>query len=76
MRVKADCVGINAENFETDSIKYEEFFPVGNSLDLEPEQYRELEEKGYINNNFGDFFPNQFVRVSVPDKPDQYKTLR
>jgi len=76
VRVKADCVGINAENFETDSIKYEEFFTGWEFLDLEPEQYRELEEKGYINNNFGDFFPNQFVRVSVPDKPDQYKTLR
>ncbi|HPB18687.1 MAG TPA: PhoH family protein, partial [Candidatus Cloacimonas sp.] len=76
VRVKADCVGINAENFETDTIKYDEFFTGWEVIDLEPEQFRELEEKGYLDNIFGDFFPNQFVRVPIPDNPNQYKTLR
>jgi len=76
VRVKADCVGINAENFETDTIKYDEFFTGWEVLDLEPEQFRALEEKGYLDNIFGDFFPNQFVRVPIPDNPNQYKTLR
>lgn len=76
VRVKADCVGINAENYETDTIKYDEFFTGWEILDVEPEQYREIEEKGYINNIFGDYFANQFVRIPTPDNPDKYTILR
>ncbi|MEN6445761.1 MAG: PhoH family protein [Candidatus Cloacimonas sp.] len=76
VRVKADCVGINAENFETDSIKYDEFFTGWEIIELETEQYRELEQKGYIDNIFGDFFANQFVRVLDPNNSAKYITLR
>ncbi|MDD2228791.1 MAG: PhoH family protein [Candidatus Cloacimonetes bacterium] len=76
VRIKADCVGINAENFETDTIKFEEFYTGWEKLDIEPALFAELETKKSIPNIYGDFFPNQFIRVSDESNPEVEKTLR
>ncbi|GAB1366337.1 PhoH family protein [Candidatus Cloacimonadaceae bacterium] len=76
VRIKADCMGINAENFETDTIKYDEFYTGWESLDIASEHFAEIEEKKYLSNVFGDFFANQYVRVFDEKNPDRLKTLR
>jgi PhoH-like ATPase len=76
VRIKADCVGINAENYETDTIKYDEFYTGWEDLDIPPDQFAEIEEKKYLANIYGDFFPNQFVRVINEANRDKIKTLR
>jgi len=76
VRIKADCMGINAENYETDTIKFDEFYTGWESLDIGSEHFGEIEEKKYLTNVFGDFFANQFVRVFDEKDPDKIKTLR
>lgn len=76
VRIKADCMGINAENYETDTIKFEEFYTGWEEMDVDPDKYAEIEEKHYLTNIFGDFFPNQFVRVVNENDKDKIKTLR
>jgi PhoH-like ATPase len=76
VRIKADCVGINAENFENDALQFDEFYTGWESLEIEDEQYAELEAKQQLSNIFGDFFPNQFVRAYSDSNPEAIKTLR
>jgi len=76
VRIKADCMGINAENYETDTIKFEEFYTGWESLNVSPDHFAEIEEKKYLTNTFGDFFANQYVRVFDETNADRLKTLR
>lgn len=76
VRIKADCMGINAENFETDTIKYDEFYTGWEDLEIEPEAFKEIENKKYLSNIYGDFFPNQFLRAVNEANPEIIKTLR
>jgi len=76
VRIKADCVGVNAENYETDTIKYDEFYTGWENLDVESKHFDEIEEKKYLTNIYGEFFPNQFVIVHDESNPDRVKTLR
>ncbi|MGI6197983.1 MAG: PhoH family protein [Candidatus Cloacimonadaceae bacterium] len=72
VRIKADCVGINAENFETDTIKFDEFFTGWKSIELDEDAFDEMMTKKYLPNTFGDFYPHEFVRFV--QKEDEQKT--
>jgi PhoH-like ATPase len=76
VRIKADSVGINAENYETDTIKFEEFYTGWESLEAEAAVFEEIAARKYIANSFGDFFPNEFVRLTSKQDQDNVKTLR
>jgi len=71
VRIKADCVGINAENFENDALRFEELYTGWESLEVSNDVLSELKEKHYVTNTFGDFFPNEFLRLHSADKPDE-----
>lgn len=70
VRIKADCVGINAENFETDTIKFDEFYTGWEECELDEESYVELMSKKYLPNKYGDFYPHEYVRF-IPKDADQ-----
>jgi PhoH-like ATPase len=72
VRIKADCVGINAENFETDTIKFDEFYTGWTPIELDDEAFGEMMTKKYLPNTFGEFYPHQFVRFIHKD--DEQKT--
>lgn len=76
VRIKADAVGLKAENFETDKIQYDEFYTGWESLEIEAERFAEIEEKHYLSNIYGEFFPNQFLRVNSEQDKEKIKTLR
>ena len=71
VRIKADCVGINAENFETDTIKFDEFYTGWEGLELDEEGFTEVMSKKYIPNTFGDFYPHEYVKFT--QKTDEQK---
>lgn len=71
VRIKADCVGINAENFENDALRFEELYTGWENLEISEENFNELNEKRYITNTFGDFFPNEFLRLHTATNPDK-----
>jgi len=76
VRIKADCVGIKAENFETDTIKFDEFFTGWTHEELDLASLTELDEKSYIPNPLEGLYPNQFVRVTIDGNPEKTRSLR
>ncbi len=63
VRIKADAVGINSENYETDNIKFEELYDGWEPQEVDSEQYSEAVSKKFIANSFGEFHPNEFLRL-------------
>lgn len=76
VRIKADCVGINAENFETDTIKFDEFYTGWTPIELDDEAFGEMMTKKYLPNTFGDFYPHQFVRFIHKDDEQKARLMK
>lgn len=76
VRIKADCVGIIAENYETDTIKFEELYTGWESHEVDPSVFTELDEKKFIANSFGELYPNEFVRITSKENAELTRTLR
>lgn len=76
VRIKADSVGINAENFETDSIKFEELYTGWETQELEDAEFDAINGKKFIANPFGELCPNQFIRFFRKSTPETVRTLR
>ncbi len=76
VRIKADSVGINAENFETDNIKFEELYTGWEIKELDDAGFDALNGKKVIANTFEDIFPNQFIRFFRQSTPETVRTLR
>ncbi|MDD2331646.1 MAG: PhoH family protein [Candidatus Cloacimonetes bacterium] len=76
VRIKADCVGLIAENYETDTIKFDEYYTGWSSQETSQQVLAELEEKKYIPNKFPELFPHEFVRFSNETSPEQAVTTR
>lgn len=64
VRIKADCVGINAENYETDNIKFDEFYTGWDELALDSDKFKQLQSNKYLATEKDKYYPNEFVRVS------------
>ncbi len=76
VRIKADSVGINAENFESDTVKFEEMYTGWETLEISTEQIAEINGKKYIPNTFGEFYPNQFLRLIDKANHETVRTMR
>ncbi|MCK4654074.1 MAG: PhoH family protein [Candidatus Cloacimonetes bacterium] len=61
VRIKADAVGLKAENYETDKINFQELYSGYLKILIDDETLREYQEKEFIVNDFGEIYPNQFV---------------
>jgi PhoH-like ATPase len=68
VRIKADCIGINAESFESDTVKFDELYTGVDNLVVPLEAIQQIEEKSFLENTYRDFYPNQFIRLI--DKED------
>ncbi|MCB5269827.1 MAG: PhoH family protein [Candidatus Cloacimonadaceae bacterium] len=76
VRIKADTMGLMAENFETDNVKFDEFFTGWTHEELDTGLFEELASKEYINSSFEGLYPNQFVRVTSTDNNQPVLNLR
>ncbi len=76
VRIKADCVGLHAENYETDTIKFDEYYTGWTTLKIDDEAVKQLLKIGYVSNSFGKFFPNESLRIEDPVNPDKYISAR
>jgi len=68
VRIKADAVGLEAENFDTDRVNFSELYTGFTSLKINKKIKDKLKADEYLENIFtknvnGDFFPNQFLRL-------------
>jgi PhoH-like ATPase len=76
VRIKADCVGIQAENFETDALRFEEMYTGCETLEVTEAVFQELLSKKYITNSYGEYFPNEFLRIHGSQSPEIVVTTR
>jgi PhoH-like ATPase len=76
VRIKADTVGIHAENFENDTVNFDEFYTGWTHEELPAELAAKLNGSDYINNPFEKLYPNQFVRITSEGQADKIQTLR
>ncbi|MCB5234716.1 MAG: PhoH family protein [Candidatus Cloacimonetes bacterium] len=76
VRIKADTVGIRAENFETDTISFDEFYTGWTHEELEPELFEALMSDKVIENPFENLYPNQYIRATMKGDGDDPLTLR
>lgn len=76
VRIKADSVGINAENYETDTIKFDEFYTGWETIEVDRSVFEELAAKKYIPNSFGEFYPHEFVRLVDKEDHSKARNLR
>lgn len=76
VRIKADTVGIQAENYETDTIKFDEFYTGWTHEELDDVLMQKLASVDFIDNPFDYLYPNQFVRVSSKSNSELMYNLR
>ncbi|HOJ77675.1 MAG TPA: PhoH family protein [Bacillota bacterium] len=61
MRIKADALGIQAEDYETDKIEIEEVYTGLRTLKVEPDQIDSFYNTGSVLINSETLFPNQMI---------------
>lgn len=76
VRIKADSVGLNAENFETGTVNFEELYTGCMIKELPDDEFETLKDKPSIPNNFDNLYPNQFVRFTKKSDPSISHTMR
>jgi PhoH-like ATPase len=76
VRIKADTMGIHAENFENDTVNFDEFYTGWTHEELDSMLTGKLKGSAYINNPFENLYPNQFVRVTSEGQSENIQTLR
>ncbi len=63
VRIKADALGLKSENFEADSVKFEELYTGYIDFEAESDVYNEYIEKKTMPAPDLQLYPNQFVRL-------------
>lgn len=74
VRIKADAVGLPAENYETEKINFNELYNGFTVVECDLELIERFREKKSIINEFGDFVPNQFIKLCHRSEEDSYVT--
>ncbi len=69
VRIKADSVGLNAENFETGTVNFEELYTGSMVKELPDDEFETLKDKPSIPNKLENLYPNQFVRFTKQSDP-------
>lgn len=67
VRIKADAIGLVAENYETESIVFEELYSGVKNISVDEEKWNNFSEKHYLNIEEIELYPNQFVRIYKND---------
>ncbi len=76
VRIKADCVGVRAENYESDNVRYDEFYTGWSEDELNQDQYDTLVGDKYLPNTGDLYFPNEFIRFFLKGETDRTITTR
>ncbi len=78
VRIKADAVGLKAENYETEKINFNELYNGYSELECELDMIEKLHSEKMLRNDFGSFFPNQFLKLihHTPEEEDTIEIAR
>lgn len=76
LRIKADAVGLRAEDYETDRITIDELYTGEMEMVVSPEEMDEFYAKGEIGAAEPKPYPNQFVMLKSSGNPSQTALAR
>lgn len=81
VRIKADAVGLAAENFEMDTINFQELYRGYLNMPYKEEYSIELKDKGFVRNfleknEHSSLCPNQFIRLHENSEEEAKLILR
>ncbi|WP_225071814.1 PhoH family protein [Desulfuromonas sp. CSMB_57] len=68
LRIKADAVGLTAQDYESDKVAIEELYPGTAEVQVGREEVDRFYGQGYLDIE-GDFFPNQYVTLADAGNP-------
>ncbi len=75
VRIKADCLGIRAENYEPEKVNFDEIYTGFTSIKVTKKQIERVIEKGFYANKLGEFPPNHFLKLVDNLKEAKNKVL-
>ncbi len=74
VRIKADALGLDAQNFKNDQIKFEDIYTGVSDVDVSGEEFKKVLQSGYFQPaKDKTYLPNEFIRIA---NGKQKKTLR
>ncbi len=68
LRIKADAIGLVAEDYESDKVDIEELYTGFSEQEVEPEMIDRFHGQGWVESQWG-FLPNQFVTLRDMTNP-------
>lgn len=68
LRIKADAVGLTAQDYESDKVSIEELYPGTAEVQVGREEVDRFYGQGYLDIE-GDFFPNQYLTLADAGNP-------
>ncbi|MDX1623488.1 MAG: PhoH family protein [Gemmatimonadota bacterium] len=63
LRIKADAIGVHAEDYETDRVRLDELYTGQTTIEASAEELERLREEGELPLPEGEFFPNEYALV-------------
>ncbi|MCD4828122.1 MAG: PhoH family protein [Candidatus Cloacimonetes bacterium] len=63
VRIKADAVGLTAENYESDKVNFEELFTGISEIEVTEKNYQAFGQEGFLAAGKQNLYPNEFVRL-------------
>lgn len=75
LRIKADALGLKAEDYESDKVEIEELYSGITEVDVKPEIVDRFYGQGWIE-PMQDFTPNQFVTLNDDSNPSHTVTTK
>ncbi len=71
VRIKADAVGLKANDFDADRVKFDELYSGCSEVEVEQAFFDRFEKEGKIESPVDELFPNQFIKISLKDNKDR-----
>ena len=75
LRIKADALGLVAEDYESDKVDIEELYPGYSEMEVEPIVIDRVHGQGFAE-VAGEFFPNQFITLKDQQNPSHSAICR
>jgi PhoH-like ATPase len=76
LRIKADALGLKAEDYETDTVDISELYAGWDELDAAPDAVNAFFESGELAAGENGYYPNQFVLVKDSANPNHTALAR
>ncbi|MCK9329855.1 MAG: PhoH family protein [Candidatus Cloacimonetes bacterium] len=67
VRIKSDAIGITAQNYENETIVFEELYTGVKNIVITDDKWNDFTDKKFLPNDNYELYPNQFVRLFKTD---------